>query len=134
MGDASTAIDTVVIGAGHAGLIASWHLRGAGREHAVREQRETLGGGWQDRWDAFRLVTPTFLTGLPDFPYDETDPDGVMTRDEITRRTAAYAGIIDAPVRLGTGVRRLSAADRGTGFLMETDRGTFRARQVIVAT
>ena len=37
-------VDTVVIGAGHAGLIASWHLRRLGREHVVLDRRATLGG------------------------------------------------------------------------------------------
>jgi hypothetical protein len=51
---------TVVIASGHAGLIMSRLLRHAGREHVVLERRTTLGGGWQDRWDAFRLVSPNF--------------------------------------------------------------------------
>lgn len=135
MSEPSTTIDTVVIGAGHAGLIASWHLSRAGREHVVLERRETLGGGWQDRWDAFRLVTPNLLTGLPDDPYDASDPDGFMTRDEIIRRTAGYAEVIRAPVRLATEVRRVGAADDGAaGFRVDTDHGTIRARQVIAAT
>jgi putative flavoprotein involved in K+ transport len=135
MGVPTTAIHTVVVGAGQAGLIASSHLRRAGREHVVLERRDTLGGGWQDRWDAFRLVTPNFVTGLPDFPYVDGEPNGFMTRDEIARRTATYARVIDAPVRLGTVVRRVSADDGpAAGFRVETDRGTFRARQVVVAT
>lgn len=54
------AIHTAVVGAGQAGLIMSRLLRRAGREHVVLERRESLGGGWQDRWDAFRLVSPNF--------------------------------------------------------------------------
>lgn len=73
--------------------------------------------------------------GPADLPFDETDPDGFMARDEITRRTAAYAGVIDAPVRLGTEVRRVSAGDgRAPGLRVHTDHGTIRARQVIAAT
>ena len=58
-------IDTAVVGAGQAGLIMSRLLTAAGREHVVLERRESLGGGWQDRWDAFRLVSPNFLASLP---------------------------------------------------------------------
>ena len=85
MSGARTSVETVVIGAGHSGLIASWHLGQAGREHIVLERRPTLGGGWQDRWDAFCLVTPNELVGLPGFPYDGPDPDGFLPRDEIVR-------------------------------------------------
>ena len=58
-------IETVVIGAGQAGLLMSWHLQAAGRSHVVLDRRETLGGGWQDRWDGFVLVGPNWTTGCP---------------------------------------------------------------------
>ena len=136
MSDLPASTHTVVVGAGHGGLIMSRLLREAGREHVVLERRDTLGGGWQDRWDAFQLVTPNFLTDLPGFPYDDSDPDGYMTRDEIAGRTAAYAGAIDAPVVTGTTVQRLSADD-GAGrsrFRLETSRGAILADDVVVAT
>jgi putative flavoprotein involved in K+ transport len=133
--DLPRTIETVVVGAGHAGLTTSWFLREAGREHVVLDQRERLGGGWQDRWDGFRLVSPNWTTALPGFDYDGTDPDGFMPRDEVVDRMRRYAAAIDAPVRLGTTVRRLSAADGGTHrFRLETDAGTIEARDVIVAT
>ena len=128
-------IHTVVIGAGHAGLIMSRLLRHAGREHVVIERRASLGGGWQDRWEAFQLVTPNFLTDLPDFPYDAGDPDGFMSRDEIAGRTARYAGVVDAPVVLETDVQRVTARDDGMpGFTVETSRGSIQAREVVGAT
>ncbi|MDP9468564.1 MAG: NAD(P)/FAD-dependent oxidoreductase [Chloroflexota bacterium] len=128
-------VHTVVIGAGHAGLIMSRHLRDAGREHLVLDRRPTLGGGWLDRWDAFQLVTPNFLTDLPGFRYDGSDPDGYMTRDEIAGRIAAYAGAIDAPVVLGATARRLTAEPSSRSrFRLETDRGTVLAFDVVVAT
>jgi putative flavoprotein involved in K+ transport len=135
MMDLPSATHTVVIGAGQAGLIMSHHLRRAGREHLVLDRRDQLGGGWRDRWDAFQLVSPNFVTDLPGFPYAGGDPDGFMTRDEIAGRVAAYAGAIDAPVALSTTVTRL-AADPGSsrGFLVETNRGAIRAREVVVAT
>lgn len=132
-----TSTHTVVIGAGHAGLIMSRLLTQAGRDHVVLERRSTLGGGWQDRWDAFQLVTPNLLTDLPDHPYDAGDPDGFMTRDEIVARTAQYAEVIDAPVALDTDVRRVALADSGSSparFTVETSGGTIAAVDVIGAT
>ena len=92
-------IDTVVVGAGQAGLIMSRLLTAAGREHVVLERRESLGGGWQDRWDAFQLVSPNFIASLPDYPYDGPEPDGYMTRDEMVGRIRAYADVVGAPRR-----------------------------------
>jgi putative flavoprotein involved in K+ transport len=132
----ATSVDTVVIGAGQAGLIASWHLAQAGRDHVVFERRETLGGGWQDRWDAFQLVTPNELTGLPGYPYEDGDPEGFMTRDEIAGRTARYAERIGAPVRTGVEVLRVrpTEAAGAARFDVRTSDGDVLARQVVVAT
>jgi putative flavoprotein involved in K+ transport len=132
-----TRTHTVVIGAGHAGLIMSRLLRHADREHVVLERRSTLGGGWQDRWDAFQLVTPNLLTDLPDDPYDAGDPDGFMTRDEIVARTARYAEVIDAPIALETEVKRVWLPERPSSaarFTVETSRGMISAVDVVGAT
>ena len=135
MSDLPTSTHTVVIGAGQAGLIMSHHLRRAGREHLVLDRRDELGGGWRDRWDAFQLVSPNFVTDLPGFPYAGGDPDGYMTRDEIAGRVAAYAGAIEAPVVLDTAVTRLAADAASPGrFLVETNNGAVRAENVVVAT
>lgn len=128
-------VDTVVIGAGQSGLLMSWHLQQAGREHVVLDRRETLGGGWQDRWDGFRLVGPNWTTDMPGYPYDESDPDGFMTRDEVAGRMRRYAEVIGAPVHRSTDVLRLSpGCAGGRRFRMETSQGPIDADDVIVAT
>jgi putative flavoprotein involved in K+ transport len=124
--------DVVIVGGGHAGLAMSSFLTQAGREHLVLDRRHRLGGGWQDRWDDFRLVTPNWTASFPGWVYDGTDPDGFMSRDEITARVSRYAEIISAPVALNTEVRRLTPADGG--FHLATNRGQLTARQVVVAT
>ena len=132
-GEPPSSVDVLVVGAGHAGLAMSGLLGEVGREHVVVDGRDRLGGGWQDRWDRFRLVTPNWTTSLPGWAYDGPDPDGFMTRDEITARVAHYADVVGSPVALGTEVRRLSPLRDG-GFLATTSRGAITARQVVVAT
>jgi putative flavoprotein involved in K+ transport len=131
--DVPRSIDTVVIGAGHAGLMMSWHLQRAGRDHVVLERRDTLGGGWQDRWDDFRLVSPSWMSAFPGYPYEGDEPDGYLPRDAIVERVARYAEVFDAPVTPSTEVTRL-----GTGgprrFRLETTRGPIDADAVIMAT
>jgi putative flavoprotein involved in K+ transport len=126
-------VHTVVIGAGHSGLAMSRLLGEAGRDHVVLERRPSLGGGWQDRWDSFRLVTPNWTTSLPGFPYEGPDADDYMSRDRIAARVARYADVIDAPVHVDTGVDRLTARSGG-GFTLDTTGGTVEAREVVVAT
>jgi putative flavoprotein involved in K+ transport len=129
---AQRTVDTAVIGAGQAGLCMSWQLAQAGREHVVLEARRTLGGGWQDRWDEFRLVTPNWSASWPGLPYDGADPDGYMPRDEIAARVARYAAAIGAPVQLDSRVSRLSIRP-DDGFHLETTAGPLDAARVVVA-
>jgi putative flavoprotein involved in K+ transport len=127
-------VETIVIGAGQTGLVMSRMLQDAGREHVVLDRRSTLGGGWQDRWDGFRLVSPNWTTSVPGFEYRGTDPDGYMPRDELIDHWRAYAAAIAAPIELDTEVTRLrTREDRRPGFGLVTTRGDFAAREVIVA-
>jgi putative flavoprotein involved in K+ transport len=128
-------VETVVVGAGQAGLVMSQLLRHAGREHVLLDRRPALGGGWQDRWDAFRLVGPNWTTSMPGFEYRGAEPDGFMPRDELIDHFRAYAAAIEAPVELDTDVQRLVAIEGAgaTRFRLETSRGSLDARNVIVA-
>ena len=128
-----TRIETAIIGAGQAGLAMSALLRAAERDHVVLDRREQLGGGWRDRWDAFRLVSPAWSAGLLGWAYDGDDPDGFLPRDVIAGRVAAYADRVAAPVVTGTDVQRVTARPLG-GFRLETSQGSLDADQVILAT
>ena len=67
-------IDTVVVGAGHAGLAVSRLLAAAGHEHVILE-RGRVGERWRsERWDSLHLVTPSWKTRLPGYRYQGADP------------------------------------------------------------
>jgi putative flavoprotein involved in K+ transport len=133
-GGVRRAVETVVVGAGQAGLVMSRLLSDAGREHVVLDRRAALGGGWQDRWDAFRLVTPNWTVGVPGLDYQGAEPDGFMPRDEIVDHWRRYADVIAAPVELHTEVTRLvTLGDGPARFRVTTSQGTIDARDVIVA-
>ena len=53
--------ETVVIGAGPAGLSCSHHLTQRQREHVVIEQGRIAETWRTRRWDGFRLNTPSFF-------------------------------------------------------------------------
>jgi len=132
--DLPSRIETVIVGAGQAGLSMTALLRRAGREHAVLERRDRIGGGWLDRWDSFCLVSPNWTASFPDFEYDAPDRDAFMPRERIAGRIAEYAAAIDAPVVLGAAVQRLAAQQGGARFRLVTSRGPVDADRVIVAT
>jgi len=130
---AGTRCSVAVIGGGQAGLSMSWWLTRRGVDHVVLE-RDRAGHEWCDRrWDSFSLVTPNWQCQLPGFPYQGTDPDGFMVRDEIVRYLAGYVRSFDVPLYEGVAATRLRDTRDG-GFEIQTTAGTVTAGQVVVAT
>ncbi|WP_375423998.1 MSMEG_0569 family flavin-dependent oxidoreductase [uncultured Friedmanniella sp.] len=131
-------VSVVVVGAGQAGLAASWHLRQQGVEHVVLE-RQTAAHEWSDsRWDNFTLVTPNWQCRLPGHPYPGDDPDGFMTRDQVVAYLADYVARVDAPLYEHTTVTSLRQGRDG-GFVVSVSsskgqRAVLSADHVIVAT
>ena len=124
--------NTVVIGAGQAGLAASWWLVNRGVDHVVLE-RGLVAEKWRSqRWDSFTLLSPNWQTRLPGHAYAGPDPEGFMTGAETAAFLAGYARSFAAPVRSGVTVTRVQPG--GDGWVLETSAGTLTACNVIVAT
>ncbi|MER6973631.1 NAD(P)-binding domain-containing protein [Nocardioides sp. NPDC000445] len=58
--------ESVVIGAGQAGLSASYHLSRLGVRHAVLDAERRPGGAWQHRWDSLTMHDVHGVADLPD--------------------------------------------------------------------
>ncbi len=122
----------IVIGAGPAGLAMSRCLGGLNIDHVVVE-RADLAHSWRtERWDSLRLLTPNWMTRLPGHPYRGADPDGYMTASEVIDVLAGYAERHAAPIVTGATVERVRTADGG--FVVDSSRGSWRCRAVVVAT
>jgi putative flavoprotein involved in K+ transport len=126
-------IEAVVIGAGHAGLAMSRCLTERSIDHVVIERGEVANSWRTERWDSLRLLTPNWQSRLPGFGYEGDDPDGYRTMPEVVAFLDRYAGAIAAPIETWTQVTSVSAADSG-GFVVATDRGSWRSRAVVLAT
>jgi putative flavoprotein involved in K+ transport len=129
---AAGAVDVIVIGAGHSGLAMSHCLAKLDVEHLVIE-RGSVANSWRhERWDSLRLLTPNWQTRLPGQAYDGKDPDGYMAMPELIRFLNRYAGRIAAPLLTDTAVT--SVRPEAGGYRVETDRGHWRSRAVVIAT
>lgn len=125
-------IDTVVIGGGQAGLAMSRQLLDRNIDHVVLERGRVAERWRTERWDSLRLLTPNWMARLPGLAPDDADPDGYMTMPDVIAMLERYAASFDAPVETGTtvkGVRRAAG-----GYRVDTDRGTWRAANVVIAT
>jgi len=126
-------VDTIVIGAGQAGLAASYELGERDIDHIVLE-KERIGAGWANRWEKFCLVTPNWSVQLPGFPYDGHDPDGFMPRDDIVAYLERYAASFDSPVQTDSNVTAVSSGDEGAFAVDIEGKGAFRAKNLVVST
>jgi len=124
--------DVVVIGAGHAGLAASYCLNEQSIDHVVLERGEVANSWRTERWDSLKLLTPNWQTRLPGFDYEGEDPNGFMTMPEVIEVIEEYAKFADAPVRTQTTVQ--SVQKYFDGYRVVTNKGSWQARSVIIAS
>ena len=128
----NSTIETVVIGAGQAGLATGYHLQKLGRSFVILDGNARVGDQWRAQWDTLRLFTPAKYDGLPGLPFPG-DRWNYPGKDEVADYLDAYASQFDLPIRLGrrvTSVRR----DGDGGFVVDTSDETFPTRRVVVAS
>lgn len=125
--------ETLIIGAGQAGLATAYHLRQRDRECLVLDGARRVGDGWRQQWDSLRLYSPAWANGLPgrDYPGPRWH---FPSKDEFADFLEQYAEELALPVRLRTRVLGLRRQDVGEGFEVTTDAGTLTADNVVVAT
>ena len=127
-----TRTETIVIGAGQAGLAMSSCLTELGRDHVVLE-RGRMAERWRsERWQSLRLLTPNWMSRLPGWEYDGADPGGYMTAPALVDYLGRYAASFAAPVAEDTTVEIVEP--NLDGYRVVTDRGSWIARNVVIAT
>lgn len=127
----NTHVETLIIGAGQAGLATAYHLTRRGRECLVVDGSTRVGDAWRQQWDSLRLYSPAKYDALPGMSFP-ADPWHFPTKDETADYLETYARAQQLPVRLGEHVRRVTAD--GHGFRVDTEAATYVADNVVVAT
>jgi putative flavoprotein involved in K+ transport len=123
--------EAIIVGAGQAGLAVSRCLVAARIDHVLLE-RGRIAQRWTERWDSLRLLSPNWMTRLPGWTPADSDPNGFMSRDQVIEHLRSYASSFGAPVEEETTV--LSVDREGELWRVETDRGTWAAPNVVIAT
>ena len=126
--------DTLVVGAGQAGVAMSEHLTRHGVPHIVLE-RARIAERWRTgRWDSLVANGPAWHDRFPNMEFPKTGPDGFPGKDEVADYFEAYAKRFDAPIRCGVSVTRVTRLTGRSGFLVETSAGPIEAERVVAAT
>ena len=126
----ATRVDTVIIGAGQAGLSVAYYLKRAGIEFVLLEAAERVGDSWRRRWDSLRLFTPARYDGLVGMPFPAPS-HSFPTKDEMADYLAAYAERFALPVRTSVRVDRVT--QEGGQYLVSAGRRAWTASNVVVA-
>jgi putative flavoprotein involved in K+ transport len=124
-------IETVIIGAGQAGLSTAYHLQRLGRACLILDANSHVGDNWRAQWDSLKLYSPAALDGLPGLPFPGPKWS-YPTKDEVAAYLTAYARRFALPIRTLSRVERLAAADGKYVLWLGDDR--IVADNVVVAT
>lgn len=125
-------IETLIIGAGQAGLATGYHLSRRGRPFLIVDGNERVGDNWRQQWDTLRLYTPAKYDGLPGLPFPG-ERWAFPQKDEVADYLESYALHWDLPVRMSTRIDALEART-GCGYAASVGADTITCDNVVVAT
>ena len=123
-------VNSVIVGAGQAGLSVAYHLQRRGVPFVMLDANARVGDVWRRRWDSLRLFTPGKFSSLDGWPF----PGGrnhFPTKDEMGDYLEAYARHFAFPIRMNTRVERVSR--QGSGYVVVAGDERFEADNVVVA-
>ncbi|MCK8686869.1 flavin-containing monooxygenase [Pseudomonas umsongensis] len=129
-----TIIDTLIVGAGQAGVAMSEHLSKLGVPHLVLE-RNRIAERWRTgRWDSLVANGPAWHDRFPGLEFDDISPDGFAPKERVADYFEAYARKFKAPIRTGVEVKKVERNVGRPGFTIETSQGVIEANRVVAAT
>jgi putative flavoprotein involved in K+ transport len=127
-------VDTLVVGAGQAGVAMSEHLGKAGVSHLVLE-RSRIAERWRsERWDSLVANGPAWHDRFPGMKFPGIGPDEFPGKEAVADYFEAYAAQIGAPIRCGVEVKSVERHVGRPGFRVETSEGVIEAQNVVAAT
>jgi putative flavoprotein involved in K+ transport len=124
--------ETIVVGAGQAGLAAGYYLSRAGLDFTLLDANEEIGATWDRRWESLRLFTPARYDDLPGLKFPG-EPYALPGKADVAAYLRLYARTFSLPVQRGVTVTALHR--RAGRFVATTSDGrSLTAASVIVAT
>lgn len=122
--------DTIVIGAGPAGLAVGACLTRAGIACVILEQDNTVGATWRRHYDRLHLHTDKAHSALPFMPFPGHYPR-YPSRLQVIDYLEAYARTFELEPRFG---QQVAAAHRENGcWRVQTQDACYHASNLVVA-
>lgn len=127
-------IDTLVVGAGQAGIALCEHLGQQGVPFLVLEKNRIAEAWRTSRWDALVTNGPVWHDRFPNLEFHGNAPDEFVGKDRVAAYIEEYADMVKAPVRTGVEVLCATPFKDRAGFRVETTDGVIEATRIVSAT
>ena len=127
-------INTLVVGAGQAGVAMSEHLSLMGVPHIVLE-RHRIAERWRsERWDSLVANGPAWHDRFPGMKFEGISPESFPPKERMAAYFEDYVNMLKAPVRTGVEVQQVERHVGRPGFKVTTSTGVIEADNVVAAT
>lgn len=126
-------IDTLVVGAGQAGIAMSEHLTALNIPHLVLEKNRIAEAWRSGRWDSLVANGPAWHDRFPNRAFD-AHPDSFIDKEGVADYFVRYAQQFNAPIRTGVTVNKVTRNCGRAGFTVETSDGIIQAQRVVAAS
>lgn len=126
-------VDTVVVGAGQAGVAMSEHLASLGISHVVLEKNRIAEAWRTRRWDSLVANGPCWHDRFPGLEFN-ADPDSFVHHDKVADYFEDYAKKFNLPIHTGVSVNKAYKSENRLGFTVETSEGTIYTQRIVSAT
>ncbi|MBK5438267.1 MULTISPECIES: flavin-containing monooxygenase [unclassified Pseudomonas] len=127
-------INTLVVGAGQAGVAMSEHLSLMGVPHIVLE-RNRIAERWRsERWDSLVANGPAWHDRFPGLKFEGISPESFPPKERMAAYFEEYVQMLKAPVRTGVEVQQVERHVGRPGFKVTTSAGVIEATNVVAAT
>ena len=123
--------ETVIVGAGPAGLAVGACLRRAGHEITILEKHDAVGWSWRNHYERLHLHTTRGGSALPYRSLPRAWPR-YPSRAQVVEYLEDYARAFELTPRFDEAVTR--ARREGDGWRIETSRGEHRAANLVIAS
>ena len=127
--------DTVIVGAGPAGIATSFFLQRRQISHLVLEKDRAFSQ-WYKRWDSFHMNTANWMNELPGAAVEfapKADRGALGTRADAIRYFETYLSAVDPPIREGVNVKALKQ-DIAQNWLVIADDTILLTNNVVICT
>ncbi|MFD1174521.1 flavin-containing monooxygenase [Oceanobacillus picturae] len=123
--------DTVVIGAGQAGLSIGYYLNQSKQNFILIDKGSEIGESWKVRYDSLILFTPRVYSSLPGMPLDGKG-QGFPTKNEIVSYLKRYVKRFKIPIQFNTEV--VNVSKKNGNFFIKTKKDEYQAKNIVIAT